>query len=66
MKDEYDFSRGTRGKFFREGARMNVPVYLDEEVMRHLSRLAQAKGVDLSQLVNDLLKRDIEIAEAMR
>jgi len=26
MKKEYDFSKGERGKFFREGARLNVPV----------------------------------------
>jgi hypothetical protein len=66
MKDEYDFSRGTRGKFFRSGTQMNLPIYLDEEVMRYLRALAQAKGVELSQLVNDLLRRDIELAEAMR
>jgi hypothetical protein len=66
MKDEYDFSRGKRGKFFRADAQMNVPIYLDEEVMRRLLVVAQAKGLDLSELVNDLLRRDIDLAETTR
>lgn len=65
MKDEYDFSRGERGKFHRPGARMNLPVYLDEEVLKYLRERAQAKGVSVSELVNDLLKRDIELIEAV-
>jgi len=26
MKQEYDFSKGERGKFFRENAKLNLPV----------------------------------------
>jgi hypothetical protein len=66
MKDEYDFSGGERGKFHRPGARMNLPVYLDEEVFRYLRERAEAKGVSLSDLVNDLLKRDIDLAAAIK
>ena len=29
MKQEYDFSKGERGKFFRENAKLDLPVYLD-------------------------------------
>jgi len=25
MKDEYDFSKGVRGQFFRPDARLNIP-----------------------------------------
>ena len=35
MKPEYDFSKGERGKFFRKNARLNLPVYLDQEVQLH-------------------------------
>jgi hypothetical protein len=66
MNDEYDFSKGERGKFHRSGARMNLPVYLDEEVLRYLRERAEAKGVSLSDLVNDLLRRDIDIIQAVK
>lgn len=64
MKDEYDFSKGVRGKFFRKDAILKIPVYLDPEVRRFLSARAKAKGVEIGDLVNDLLKRDIELIEA--
>lgn len=63
MPAEIDFSKGTRGKFFRPGAKLNLPVYLDEQVQARLAALANAKGVDLSALVNDLLRKDLELIE---
>lgn len=38
MKDEYDFSKGERGRFFRKGAKLHMPVYLDDEVLAYLTR----------------------------
>ena len=63
MKTEYDFSNGERGKFYREGAKFNLPVYLDEDVASYLQRQAKAKGKDLNEIVNDWLKEDIAKAE---
>ena len=63
MPAEIDFSKGVRGKFFHPGAKFNLPVYLDDQVQTRLTALANAKGVDLSVLVNDLLKKDIELIE---
>ncbi|MDP2826366.1 MAG: hypothetical protein Q8O52_27220 [Sulfuritalea sp.] len=60
---EIDFSQGVRGKFFRATARLNLPVYLDDQVQARLAALADAKGVDFSALVNDLLRKDIELIE---
>jgi hypothetical protein len=65
MKEHYDFSKGVRGKFYNPNAVFQLPVYLDEPVQGYLSAKAQAKGVDLSALVNDLLKREIELVQAM-
>lgn len=65
MKENYDFSKGVRGKFYNQNAVFELPVYLDERVQGYLSAKAQAKGIDLSALVNDLLKREIELVEAM-
>lgn len=66
MKERYDFSKGVRGKFYQPDATFRLPVYLDEKVQAYLAARADAKGMDLSELVNDLLKKDIELIEAAR
>jgi hypothetical protein len=63
MPAEIDFSKGRRGQFFHPGAKLNLPVYLDDQLQARLAALADAKGVDLSALVNDLLRKDIELIE---
>jgi hypothetical protein len=63
MPVEIDFSGGTRGKFYRPNARLNFPVYLDPDVQAYLIALATRKGVPLSDLANELLKKDIAILE---
>jgi hypothetical protein len=65
MPKEIDFSGGTRGKFYRAGARLSLPVYLDPEVQAYLGAIAARKGVPLSELANDLLKKEIAILEAV-
>lgn len=66
MKQEYDFSKGERGRFFREDTRLNLPVYLDEEVQSYLQERAKSKGVEVAQLVNEMLKQDIKLIEAVK
>lgn len=66
MEQEYDFSKGQRGKFHRPNARFNIPVYLEDSVMGALQSIAERKGVRLDDLVNDVLKRELAIAEALR
>ena len=63
---EVDFSKGSRGRFFRPGAQLQLPVYLDADVQAYLAQRAQARGIDMGQLVNELLKKDIELIEAAR
>lgn len=66
MKNEYDFSAAEQGKFYRPDAELHLPVYLDQEVEVYLRQRAASKGVELNRLVNDLLKRDIELIEAAK
>jgi hypothetical protein len=66
MKDHYDFSKGTRGKFYQADAIFRLPVYLDEKVQNYLTAKADAKGIDLADLVNDMLRKDIELIEIDR
>ncbi|MEF8718968.1 MAG: hypothetical protein V5A91_06535 [Candidatus Accumulibacter necessarius] len=63
MKDRYDFSKGVRGKFYKPDAVFRLPVYLDEKVQDYLAAKADAKGVELADLVNDMLRKDIELIE---
>ena len=66
MPAEIDFSNGVRGKFYRPGLRLRLPIYLDDETQTYLADRAQAKGIDMGALVNQLLKKDIELIEAAR
>ncbi len=63
MKDEYDFSNAERGKFYHQGAVLAPPVHLDPEVLAFLSERAKARGVPLNELVNALLRKNIELIE---
>ena len=57
------FSKGERGKCYSPDAQCQLPVYLEPEVMDYFS--AKAKGVELNQRVNDLLRQDIPIIEGV-
>ena len=65
MKPEYDFTRGERGKFFRPDAELRLPIYLDADVQNYLAQRAAQKGIPLGEMVNDLLKQEIQIIESL-
>ena len=64
MAEEYDFSKGERGKFHKAGATLSPPVHLEPEVLEFLQARAKARGTTLNALVNQLLKKDIELIES--
>ena len=66
MKLEYDFSKAERGKFYRPNTRLHLPVYLNDSVSIPLSAIAERKGITLDDLVNDILKRELDLAETLR
>ncbi|MFP5373722.1 MAG: hypothetical protein ACLGHW_02325 [Gammaproteobacteria bacterium] len=66
MPAEIDFAKGERGKFFRKDARLRLPLYLDDPLQERLAAIADAKGVELSALVNELLRKDLELIEVAR
>jgi hypothetical protein len=65
MRKEYDFSKGQRGKFYRPDVKLNIPIYLDEEVSAFVDKIASKKKIDRSSVVNQLLRVGIKIAEAV-
>jgi hypothetical protein len=66
MKPEYDFSKGERGKFFRPDAELRLPIYLHADVQAYLAERAAQKGIPLGEMVNTLLKQEIQIIETVR
>lgn len=66
MRKEYDFSKGVRGKFFQKNAKLNLPVYLDKEVLSFVLRIAEKRGTDLSSVVNELLRKDMQLADPLK
>jgi hypothetical protein len=66
MPAEIDFSGGVRGQFHRPVVTLNAPVHLDAEVRAYLAAIAAKKGVPLSDVANDLLKKEIAILEAVK
>jgi len=65
VRPHYDFSKAERGKFYRKGARVRLPIYLDGQLQKRLERIAQKKGRDVGDVVSDLLIRDVELLEEL-
>ena len=63
MKKEYDFSKGIRGKFYNSEAKFNLPIYLEPEVAEFVKSLATSKKMDMTTVVNLLLKKDKELLD---
>jgi hypothetical protein len=53
-----------RGKFYLSG--VQAPVYLNQDLQDYLLAAAERKGITLSDLVNDLLSKEVAIVEAMK
>ena len=65
MKREYDFSKAEQGKFYRKGAVIKLPIYLDAKVQAQVERVARKNGKDVSQLVNKVVKKEMEFIEKL-
>ena len=49
MKREYDFSKAERGKFYRKGAELRLPIYLDAKLQHQLEQIAEKTGKELAR-----------------
>ncbi len=65
MKPEYDFSGAERGKFYRKGAEIRLPIYLNAKLQHRLEQVAKKRGKDLGQVVNQILTEEVERVEAL-
>lgn len=65
MKHEYDFSKAVCGKFYHKGAALRLPIYLDQKLHRQLERLDQKKGKEIGEVVNQLVRKEVELLEEL-
>lgn len=66
MKAEYDFSKGERGKFYNADAVFKTPIYLEKDVDDFLQHLAGVTEKDVGELVNELLRHNIQLIQSSR
>jgi hypothetical protein len=67
MPPEIDFSKGVRGiHHISTDSRVFVPASIERGVWEYFSGKAEQKGVELSELLSEVLRRDIEISEALK
>ena len=58
LKEEYDFSRGTRGRFYRP-TKKTTTIRLDDDVILYFKKKAGEKKVGYQTLVNAALREYI-------
>jgi hypothetical protein len=62
MKEEYDFTNAEQGKFYIPLEEIEAPIYLDKDIARFFADKLKGKNETLQSLINELLRKDIEIA----
>ena len=48
------FRKSSEGKFYRKGAELRLPIYLESKLQSKLERIARRKGKDVGEMVNQL------------
>lgn len=61
MMTHYVFSKTVAGKYYRSIDQLEMPVYLDPQVRDDLAKLAGTSSQDPTTLINELLRKDLEL-----
>ena len=66
IPSEIAFGKGVRGlHHIPAQAKIFLPVSIEKSVWEYFSGKAEGRGMDLSELLSEVLRRDIEIHEAL-
>ena len=65
MKEEYDFSKAERGKFYHPDLELHLPIYLDPDVAQFIEALAEKKKTDQNEIVNELLRKNMQLIKSV-
>ena len=66
MKKQYDFSKGEQGKFYHPDMVIKLPIYLDDDLVTFIEEYAKEKKADLQTAVNEILRYNKEMLQALR
>jgi hypothetical protein len=50
MKNNYNFSKAERGRFYKPDIKLNIPVDLDDDVRKFVEQIATSKKKDISTI----------------
>ena len=59
LKNEYDFSKGIRGRFYRP-KKVSTSMRLDNDIILYLKKIASEKKVGYQTLINTILRNYIK------
>jgi hypothetical protein len=63
MRKSYDFSKGIRGKFYRDNVKLMLPIYLDADVADLVKKAAKRRRVDAQTVLNRILRSNKQLLE---
>jgi len=66
MKAEYNFSKGTRGRFYHPNAVFSFPVYLEPDVSDFMDKLSDEQDINVQELVNKWLRVNIKLVQSVQ
>ena len=55
LKDDYDFSKGIRGRFYRP-QKVSISMRLDNDIILYLKKIANEKKMGYQTLINTILR----------
>ena len=58
---EYDFSKSERGRFYKKGATVRLPIYLDATVQHEVELLASRTGRNIRDVVNRIVQKEVRL-----
>ncbi len=65
LKDEYDFSKGVRGRFYSP-TKKSITIRLDDDVIINYKKRASEQKIGYQTLMNSALREHIEIYRASK
>jgi hypothetical protein len=66
MKKEYDFSKAERGRLYRKGAILRLPIYLDAAVQSEVEKLANQTGRNVRDVVNRIVRKEVRLIDELK
>src|SRR5207244_3160705 len=65
MKKEYDFPKAERGRFYRKGAKLRLPIYLDAKLQNQVEDLANLTGRGVGDVVNRIVEKEVRLIDEL-